>query len=773
MKQIILILIFLSLYWGALGQNYTISGHIKDQKTGEELIGAAIYVEELKTGTITNVYGFYSITLPKGNYTLNFSYMGYSPKKEALALGANKKLEILLAEDEEMLEAVEILGEKQDANVKSVEMSTNKLDIKSIKKVPALMGEVDVLKTLQLLPGVQGSEGSTGFYVRGGNTDQNLILLDEATVYNASHLGGLFSVFNPDVVKDVKLYKGGIPAEYGGRLASVLDVRMKDGNSNNFGVQGGIGSVSSRLTIEGPIQKDKSSFVVAGRRTYADIFLPLSKQEMAKESKAYFYDVNAKINHRFNDNNRLFLSGYFGNDVFEFGDLFSMRYGNATGTIRWNHLFNPKIFTNTTLIFSKFDYALGINEGITDMEWISHIYDYRLSHDYSWYPNPDHTVKWGGTATLHRFHPGFIDSKNGYFEDLELDQTQTLDYGVFVQNEQKLGDKLSIQYGLRLSAFQNIGQDTIYVYDRSDPQEWQTTDTTTYGKKDFYNTYVGLEPRLGIRYQLTDNSSLKASYQHTYQYIHLASNTMTPTPLDVWFPSNPNIKPQASDQIALGYFQNFMDNWLEFSVEVYYKWMDNVIDFRDHSDIFLNNQLASEIRVGTGYSYGAEFLLRKNVGDLTGWVSYTWSKTRRNIPDVNNGKEYPAPYDRPHDISAVLSYDFSKRISASATWVFASGMPRTVPSGRFDYGGENAPTYTARNAYRMENYHRMDIGLTIEGRERKSFENSVTISVYNVYNRHNTHSLLYSSDPMQAGNITIEKMYLFTVIPSVTWNFSF
>ncbi len=764
-------------------QKYTISGYIKDSNNGEELIGATVYVKELKNGTISNPYGFYSITLKKSTYNIHVSFIGYKSFSKTIELEKSTKLNIILSPESTDLDDVNVFAEKKDANIRKVEMSTNKLDMKVIKLIPALMGEVDIIKSIQMLPGVQSSgEGSTGFYVRGGGVDQNLILLDEATVYNASHLGGLFSVFNQDAVKNLKLYKGAIPAEYGGRLSSVLDIRMKDGNLKKFSAIGGIGLISSRLTLESPILKDKSSFVLSGRRTYIDLFFPLFNNEGLKDSKAYFYDLNAKINLTIDDNNRIFISGYFGKDVFSFSKMMSMMYGNTTLTLRYNHLFSDKVFSNITFIYSHFDYGLESNQSeALAFNWNSDIIDFSFKNDYTYYMNPNNTLKFGYGIIYHTFKPGYANKigEESIFNDLSLPDRYALEYSLFAGNEHKINDNISLIYGIHFSGFSNMGKDKYYIYNKDNPNEYIPIDTMNYSSGKIYNTFVNAEPRLGIRFKINSKSSIKASYSNTVQYIHLATNTTSVTPLDVWFPSSSNIKPQKANQFAIGYFRNFKDNTYEMSVELYYKKMNNTIDFRDHAQLLLNKYFEGELRVGTSYSYGAEFLLKKQVGKFTGWLSYTYSKTMRKIPEINGGEEYRAPYDKPHDISIILSYSLTKRLTISTNWVYSTGAPRTMPTGRFEYSGMIAPVYSDRNAIQLPDYHRMDLSVTLKGKKYKKngklkrIQSELNFSVYNVYDRHNAYSINFKQSETNRYETEAEKFYLFRIFPSITYNFKF
>ncbi len=770
---------------GTVKNNFTISGFIKDRQTGEDLLGATIYVQELKAGTSTNVYGFYSLSLPEGTYTITYSFVGYNPVEQKIDLDHDITVNIELFPGEQILKEVEVIAKRARDNIEKPEMSVVKMDAKSIRNIPTLLGEIDIIKAIQLLPGVQtAAEGSSGFSVRGGGLDQNLILLDEATVYNAGHLLGFFSVFNNDAIKDVTLYKGDIPAQYGGRLSSVLDVRMKDGNSKRFSVTGGIGLIASRLTLEGPLVKNKTSFIVSGRRTYADLFIPIFGKEDIRDNKLYFYDLNAKINHTINENNRIFLSGYFGRDVFK-NQFAKMNLGNQTGTVRWNHLFSKKIFSNFTFLYSKYMYSLGTanqNEA-NSFEWNSHLEDFGLKADLTYYINAKNTVRFGVSSIYHNFDPGNASGTgdNSLFTEYNIPRNHALENAIYLGNEQKIGPLITIKYGLRYSIFSNVGSGTVYYFDDNYDPEY----SETYSKGDFYNTYMGFEPRLGINYILNEVSSVKASYSRTYQYIQLAQNSTAGTPLDLWFAASPNVKPQIADQVATGYFRNYKNNTIETSVEVYYKSMQNTIDFKDHAQLLLNKELEGELRFGKSWSYGIEFLIRfydLNMfkGKINGWVSYTYSRTFREIAEINNGKKYPAPYDRPNDISIVLNYDISKRISVSANWVYLTGVPLTVPTGRAYIGGNIVPIYSDRNDFRYEDYHRLDLSLTLRDKEKNQrFRYDINFSVYNVYNRHNTWALNFvqeepdPNNPVKAYETYAEKTYLFGIIPSITFNFRF
>jgi hypothetical protein len=753
---------------------HTISGTIRDKSNGEALFGATVYVKEIKSGTASDVYGNYSLTLPDGVYHLVYSYIGFDSREKNIDLKDNLRFNVELEPSQVTLNEVEITSEKSDKNVARPEMSTFKMDIKTIQKIPSLMGEVDIIKAIQLLPGVQTvSEGTNGFSVRGGAPDQNLILLDDATVYNASHLMGVFSVFNNDAIKDVKLYKGDIPAMYGSRLASVLDVRMKEGNSKGFEVTGGIGLIASRLTVEGPIVKDRMSFIVSGRRTYADIFLGLSPNEELHGNKLYFYDFNAKLNYRVNENNTFFVSGYFGRDVFKNGAA-NMNWGNGTGTVRWNHLFSKKTFANFTFVYTDYKYNLGTPEGqVTSFNWYASLKDLGVKGDFSYYMNTNNTIKYGVSVIYHMIDPGKAGGtgSESVFTEVHVPHNYSFETGVYGSNEQRLGDKVILKYGLRFSMFQNIGPGTVYHFDSA----YNSTDSTVYPTGEFYNTYAGLEPRLGFLYTIDEKSSVKSSYSRTNQYLQLAQNSTVGTPLDVWFPASPNIKPQISDQVAVGYFRNFRRNTIETSIEGYYKWMRQVIDFKDHAQLLLNPKLEGEVRVGKAWSYGLEFLVRLNEKKLSGWISYTWSRTFRQIPEINDGKAYPAPYDKPNNLAIVASYQISKRFSVSGNWIYATGSAVTFPTGRAEVGGKIIPIYSDRNAYRFQDYHRMDLSVIFYSKEKpnRKFNWDLNVSVYNVYNRHNTWAINFLQEPSDPNVTYAEKIYLFGIIPSLTFNFHF
>lgn len=771
--RLALMLAFCLLSAGLFAQNYTCKGTVKDAANGEDLIGATLSVAEIPgVGISTNAYGFYALTLPKGNYTLRVQYLGYQTITEKIVLDRDQTQNYQLGAAENLLNEVQVKAEKDDAQVRRTEMSVTKLSPKDVRAVPVLFGEPDILKTLQLLPGVKSAgEGNSGFYVRGGSADQNLILLDEAPVYNASHLLGFFSVFNSDAIKDVTLYKGGMPAEFGGRTSSVLDIRMKDGNNKKFGVSGGIGLISSKIAVEGPIKKEKGAFIVSARRTYADVFLKLSPNKTLRESSLYFYDLNLKANYQFGPNDRVYLSGYFGRDVFGAGNSFGFDWGNATGTLRWNHLFSDRLFCNTSVIYSQYDYKFTVaSDSASKVSLKSSIQDWNLKQDFSWFLNEHNNFKFGWNVLRHDFLPGEIKAKeDGTFNSQKIDQKYSVEGGVYLQNDWKINEQLSFNYGMRYSFFDYIGPGTAYTYDK----QGNVVSEKKYKNNESIQFYSGLEPRIASKFQIDASSSVKASFNRNYQYLHLLSNSTTSTPTDIWVPSSNNIKPQIGDQVALGYFRNLTDNQIEFSVEAYYKWMQNLIDYRNGADLLLNANVEADLVYGKGKAYGAEFFIRKNKGRLTGWIGYTWSRTFRTFDAINQGKQYPARQDRIHDISIVAMYDLSSKWKASANWVFNTGDAVSFPSGRYVFEGNVVPYYTERNGYRYPNYHRLDLGFTRELHKSKNRESSLNFSVYNAYGRRNAYSITFRPNKNDPNKTEAVKTTLFRWIPSVTYNFKF
>lgn len=752
--------------------NYTISGYVKDGKTGEELIGAVVVIKEIPaTGVSTNAYGFYSITIPEGNYTVSVQYLGYELSSQQISLKQNTKQNIILKEKSKDLDEVVVVEERKNENITSTQMGVEKLDMKEIKNIPVLFGEQDVLKTLQLLPGIQSAgEGNSGFFVRGGAADQNLILLDGATVYNASHLLGFFSVFNSDAIKDVTIYKGEEPAEYGGRLASVVDVKMNDGNDKKFGVNGGIGLISSRLTIDGPIVKEKGSFIISARRTYADMFLLLSKDTTIRKARLYFYDLNLKANYRINDKNRIYLSGYFGQDVLGFGTTFGINWGNATGTLRWNHLFSEKLFCNTSAIFSNYAYRINVNFGGSAINIISRIQDYNLKQDYEYFISSKNKIKFGFNSIYHNIIPGAITAdNNSKISSLHLPNKFGFENAIYISQEFKPVPKFSFEYGARLASFSLIGPGDFYTYNA----DGTTHDTATYRSGQNVKTYVNLEPRASANYIINEKNSVKVSYGRNTQNLHLISNSTSGNPTDLWVPSSNNIKPEISDQVSLGYFKNLKDNLYEFSSEVYYKNMQNQVDYKNGAQLNFNATIESQLLYGKGRAYGLELLMKKKYGKFNGWISYTLSRTERQIDGINNGNYYPAKQDRTHDISIVGIYEMSPKWTFSATWVYYTGNAVTFPSGKYEVAGQVVNYYTERNGYRMPAYHRMDVGATWQRKKTAKFESSWNFSIYNVYARDNAYSITFQTDPNDATRTQAVQTSLFRLVPAITYNFKF
>ncbi|PKP17202.1 MAG: hypothetical protein CVU05_15955 [Bacteroidetes bacterium HGW-Bacteroidetes-21] len=750
-----------------------ISGKVRDIKTGEELLGASVYTKNPSAGTITNEYGFFSLNLKKGEYVLYISYVGFEEQAIKLSLYKNQTFNINMKGIASTLSEVVISDVRKNEIVNNTEMSVVKMKSEQIKAIPALMGEVDVIKAIQLMPGVQSTgEGFSGFNVRGGGSEQNLILLDEAPIYNASHLMGFFSVFNYDAVKDVKLYKGDIPVSAGGRLSSLLDIRQKDGNMKNFTGSAGIGTISSRLMLEGPIVKDKSSFIIAGRRSYADIFLPFAKDTNIQKNKLYFYDLNMKFNYIFNDKNRIFASGYLGKDVYNFDKAVGMGWGNNTQTVRWNHLFSQKLFSNITLLHSKYNYEMSLSKEIAGFRWDSNTHDYGVKADFGYYVNPNNTIRFGVSSTYHEFQLGKISPNgNPAVNTVKMPAGYALEHAAYIGNEQKINALISLDYGVRFSAFQNLGKGTVYNFN----EDFQPIDSTVYASGSIFNTNSGLEPRLSIKYSLNETSSIKAGYSRTRQYVQLASNSQGGTPLDIWFPSNQNVKPQIADQIALGYFRTLAHDKIEASVEVYYKDMQNQIDFKDNAKLLMNPKLDGELRFGVGRAYGAEFFVRKQEGQLTGWISYTLSKSERKIDGINQNQYYSSNCDKTHSVSVVMNYEISKRLVVSANWVYSTGAPVTLPAGKFEYGNINVPVYSERNGYRLPDYHRLDVSLTLKGKEKegKRFHGEWNLSVYNAYYRKNAFSISFEADKDNPSQMLAYKTYMFPIIPSITYNVKF
>lgn len=795
-----------------LCQNFTISGYVKDAGNGESAVGANVYVKDVMKGTNTNVYGFYSITLPAGTYTLVCGYVSYQAYTREIVLNKNITENISLKTLEKELGEVEVVAEKTDQNVQSTQMSSVQLDIAQVKKLPAFMGEVDILKTIQLIPGVKSAgDGNTGFYVRGGGPDQNLILLDEATVYNASHLLGFFSVFNGDAIKNVNLIKGGMPAQYGGRLSSVLDISMKDGNTQKFQVDGGIGVIASRLTIQGPIKKDKASFIISGRRTYVDVLSkPFIKHTEFSGTSYYFYDLNAKLNYQISGKDRLYLSGYFGRDVFQYNNKsFAARipWGNTTACLRWNHLYNSKLFSNMSVVFSKYDFSFTANQDNFEITLFSGIKDWNLKYDVSYFPNTRHSVKVGANYIFHTFTPSNVSAKQGEvtFDLGKVVRLYSHDAAIYVSDDWEVTDRIKVNAGLRFGYFAQVGPFTRYRKN----DFGKTTDTVVYAPGKKVADYNGLEPRLSLRYSLTKSLSVKASYTRNFQYIHLASISSVSLPTDVWMPCTELIKPQIGNQYALGVFKNFRQDMFETSVEIYYKDMKNQIDYKEgaqpQDNVFDNPDNA--FTYGKGWAYGAEFFLKKRTGKFTGWVGYTLSWTWRQFDDINYGKKYLAKYDRRHDASLVLTYDHSKKWNFGLVFVYGTGNRGTLPSALFAYEGSVSNDYGLRNSYKFADYHRLDLSatytpdrekhlerkrarmekrcerqgkdpatVTLPKRWTKNYQGSWTLSVFNVYNRYNPYFIYFdTSGEFLKGTFSVKakQVSLFPILPTITWNFKF
>ncbi len=761
---------------------YTLSGYLKDASSGETLIGANVFdAEERSFGATTNLYGFYSLTLPEGKYKLEFSYIGYESVFAEINLveDVNYNLEMKL-KGFSAAEEIVVRAERQDENVNSADMGKVELSVDKIKNLPALLGEVDVLKTIQLLPGVMSSgEGNSGFYVRGGGPDQNLILLDDATVFNTGHLLGFFSVFNADAIKNTTLIKGGMPAQYGGRLSSVLDISMKDGNMKRFQATGGIGLLSSRLTLEGPIKKEVSSFMISGRRTYAfELAKPgIDRTDFAGTSY-YFYDLNAKVNYRFSDKDRLYLSGYFGRDVLNYKfnnrDLeLRMPYGNITTTLRWNHLFSNKLFMNASAIYNDYQFKFGFGAQDFDFTLESGVKDANFKLDFDYYPIATHKIKFGANYTYHTFIPNAASGSSGEVEFEGIENRQYAhEFAAYVQDEIDLADWLKVNLGLRWSRFQQIGPYEQYLYDDFGIPR----DTIFFDRGETIKAYQGLEPRASARVKLNNVSSMKAGVSWNAQYLHLVSIGNTSLPADLWLPSNVNVEPQRGVQYSVGYFRNFQENMYEASIELYYKNMKNQIRYAQGYVPELGVDPDEGFIYGSGRSFGSEFFLRKNFGDLNGWVGYTISKTDREFEDLNRGERFPAKYDRTHDLSVVLSYTLSENWTFGGAFVFGTGTAFTLPIGRYLINGDIVYEYGDVNSYRIKDYHRMDLSATWKSSKKKRWDSSWTFSVYNIYNRKNTFFIFYDAEfsiEEQQLNTKAYSVALFPIIPSVTYNFKF
>lgn len=769
-------------------EKMTLSGIIQDESTNETLIGVTVLFPELNTGTSTNEYGFYSITLPKGEYKLVLSYIGYSDKTETIILNESIKRNFILTEATESLEEVILTENIEKLSIRKPQMSVNVLTSSTIKQIPVVLGEADVLKAITLLPGVTSAgEGASGFNVRGGAADQNLILLDEATVFNSSHLFGLFSVFNPDAIKDLKLYKGGIPARYGGRVSSVLDIYQKEGNSKEFHANGGIGIVSSRLLFEGPLKKDKGSFLLAGRSSYAHLFLPL----FDIDNVAYFYDLNTKLSYKLNDNNNIYLSGYFGRDVFNLADSFENTYGNTIVNFRWNHLFNDKLFSNMSLIYS--DYYYGLNLDFVEFKWNSGIQNFNFKYDFKHYLNTKFKLQYGFNSIYYKFNPGEIEpsTPTSGINAEKLIEKYAFENAIYIDAEHKVLNNLTLAYGLRLSTFQRLGQSELNIYENNqavifndDFQIYQSADaiaTESSSRSKTIKSYANLEPRFSAAYQFNRNSSVKASYNRMSQYLHLLSNTSSPTPLDVWAPSGKFIKPQILDQYAIGYFRNLKDGDYSLELETYYKNVQSRIDYIDGADLIANDAIERVILNGKARAYGFEALFRKNEGRLKGWIAYTISKSEQktegrspNETGINNGNWYNTGYDKTHDLSITANYNFNKKWDFNANFLFQTGQPTTYPNGQYVYNDIVVPNYSPRNSTRLPTYHRLDLSATYTPKPEKTkgWQGSWVFGIYNAYNRRNAASISFAQN-RDTGNNEATRLSIFGAVPSISYNFKF
>ncbi len=788
-NQLLWLCVFLFNYSVQAQEKYTLSGTISEETSNETLIGVNILIPELSTGTITNEYGFYSITLPKGDYKVILSYLGYTSKSETISLTSNLNKNFSLIESLESLDEVVITENIEKLNIKKPQMSVNALSSNTIKQIPVVLGEPDVIKAITLLPGVTSAgEGASGFNVRGGAADQNLILLDEATIYNSSHLFGFFSVFNPDAIKDLKLYKGGIPARYGGRVSSVLDIYQKEGNSKDFHANGGIGFVSSRLLLEGPLKKDQGSFLFGGRSSYAHLFLPLFKID---DFKAYFYDLNTKLSYKLNDKNNIYLSGYFGRDVFNISESFENTYGNSLVNFRWNHLFSNKLFSNLSLIYS--DYYYGLNLNFVEFEWDSGIQNVNIKYDLKHYLSDGFKLQYGINSIYHIFNPGDIrpSTPTSGINPFKLTDKYAFENAIYVDAEHKITDKLRLSYGLRLSTFHRLGQDELNRYENDEAVTFNDNvqiyekatpiGVDTFERSNIIESFANLEPRLAVAYELDESSSVKASYNRLSQYLHLLSNTTSPTPLDIWTPSGKYVKPQLLDQVAIGYFRDIKENTYSLEVEAFYKKIKNRIDYIDGADLIANNAIEQIILNGRARAYGLELLLKKNEGRFKGWLAYTLSKSEQQTPGrspnelgIANGNWYNTPYDKTHDISFTGSYDLNKNWSLNANFAFQTGQPVTYPNGQYIYNGVTIPSYSGRNENRLPTYHRLDVSAnyTPKPDKKKGWQSYWVFGVYNAYNRKNAASISFGQN-QDTGVNEATRLSIFGIIPAVSYNFKF
>ena len=743
----------------------TVNGTVKDKMNGESIMGAVIKVDQLANVVVTsNEYGFFAISLPKGKYDLRISYVGYEEKRIPITLNEPMSIPVFLESKNQLVEVV-VESKRKDDNLMKAQMGTETLNMKSISRVPVLFGEKDVLKTIQLLPGVKSAgEGNSGFYVRGGAADQNLILLDEAPVYNASHLLGFFSTFNSDAIKDATLIKGNGPAQYGGRLSSVLDVKMKEGNNKNYIVNGGVGLISSRLSIEGPIQEDKSSFILSGRRTYADIFVKAN--EKFKDNILYFYDFNAKANYKIDDKNRIYFSGYFGRDELGLGTSFGINWGNKTGTIRWNRVMSNKLFLNTSFIYSDYNYDVSLKNGETKFNVNSNIKDVNVKQDYTYYFNPKNTIRFGFNTILHTITPSiFSGTVNNSVNKVGRNG---LENAIYFNNNFKANQQFTLDYGLRVPAYTLMGGDVYNIYNGD-----EKTSSILLQKNAFGKTYLNLEPRITGNYRINELSSVKLAYARNVQHLHLLSNATASSPSDQWIGNSYNIKPELADQTSIGYSRNFKNNTYELGAELYYKKMQNQLDYKDGTNINTIADVESALLYGIGRAYGFELLAKKKMGIVSGWISYTLSKAERKIEGINEGEWYNAKQDRTHDISIVSIVELNSKWSVSGVFVYYTGDAVTFPTGKYSFEGQTIYQYAKRNANRMPTYHRLDLSVTYENRNKNKRETSWNFSLYNVYGRENAYRINFQDDPLDKTKTQIIQTSLFRWVPSITYNFKF
>lgn len=766
----VFILLILSVVVQA-ATRFSVSGTITDAATGETLPGASVAVAQIPgTGASSNVYGYYSLSMLPGDYTLVVSYLGYEDQRIELKLSQSKMVDIKLTPAARMLDELVVSAVRRNDNIISEKVGMEQLQVREVRKIPVLFGEQDLLKTLTLTPGVKSiGEGNGGIYVRGGSNAQNLILLDEAMVYNANHLLGFFSTFNSDAIRDLTLYKGTAPAEYGGRLSSVMDVKMNEGNNQSHHVSGGIGLISSRLMLEGPIVKDRGSYLISGRRTYADLFLKLSKDPAINSNQLYFYDLNAKMNYKINDRNRLYLSAYYGRDIFDFAGRFGINWGNSTVTGRWNHIWNGKTFSNTSFIYSDYDYRVGIDLNTFEFSILSQIRNLNLKHDIQYFQSDKFSLNAGYSGIYHTITPGQVEAPaDSEVNPVRQEQRYGLEQAVYLSANFKPSSSFVINAGVRLSSMLLLGPGEFYSY-----QNGNITDTLHFNKGAIVKSYLIPEPRINVSYIISQRESVKFSYTRNSQNLHVVSNSTGSLPTDIWLISGNNVKPEISDQLSAGYFRNFGDNVYQFSAETYYKWMYNQTDLKNGADIRANQHIEGELLFGNGRAYGLELMLKKKYGVLNGWIGYTLSRTELNIPGINEGNWYPARQDATHDVSVVGIYDISERWNISATWVYRTGNAITFPSGKYEVDGQVQLYYTERNGYRMPDYHRLDLGATYNFRKRGAFESSLNFSVYNAYARKNAFSIDFEQNPDDETKTQAVLTYLFTYMPSVTYNFKF